>query len=807
MAQDWRKILDNFSGSNTQSSSSSSSSKSSATKSQSDDWRSTLDKFSGSKKTSNYYNNSARKADRATNRARKKKKDEEESSVASRVAARTTYGNKKKDEEERVGSSYLTGGSSTFSAPYAAALQSESEIAPVKSSKKDKEDDSKWYDGYLKKGSEEGVAKSILGSSVDAMEDWLSGFLGSGEKIIDSVASFAPNISRAQYVANGGGMGFTPETDRLFEEQTKAAQKEIDAWVAKDLYDEQAVARKIITTYAGSQSNLAKIQNGGILTEEDLKRQEELTKYAKDYMDNEMESDSYFDEKLDANINSLGNMSAIALGGAIGGAAGIPGSISSDAMMLLTSHGAEYENAIRQGATSEEAMTSALISGGAEVIFEKISGGVKLPGSGKTLDEGLSKMLARKVSNKAVRNLLNAGMDMAGEGFEEYLTGYASAIGQQLTYMSDKELDELYSNEDKLDSFVGGVLLGFLGNAAQGIESKVTGVDTVTGLTQNEQKVVDKLYKDEIAKNDKLTQREKAKIYDRVIEDLEKGYISVDSIVEALGGEKYDQYKQAADWEDSLQTEYDTLSKEYEDLGLKENPNLKDQSRYAELKEMLPGLKQKLDNVKATSTVGQMKAQLTKDAFDMSKSDRLVESFFEDVRSHQKYEADLSKYEGRARDVIKQVMESGLADNSNQSHEFWDMVANMAVDRDTNVSLVDNDQMMELVKKDIEASGKTFDPSKFKGKIVDGIITEDGIAINAKTKRAFNFVVGHEITHSLETAKNYGALQNILFKYAKDEYETRFKERAGQYEDIYSEDEYRAKIDKEVTADLVGANA
>ena len=797
MAQDWRKILDNFSGSNTQSSSSSSSSKSSATKSQSDDWRSTLDKFSGSKKTSNYYYNSARKADRATNRARKKKKDEEESSVASRVAARTTYGNKKKDEEERVGSSYLTGGSSTFSAPYAAALQSESEIAPVKSSKKDKEENErKWVQkGALKDGVNTGsVSKAILGTLSDVAEDVTTGFIGAGEAIIDGLARIAPDVSNANFYSMGI---YDPETEKLHREMTEQSRKELNEFASKDLYDERAVARNILSNVgsAGYMSNIA--ESGRYATEEDWKLSREMQAESMKYMDTQMEADSVSGERLDATAESIGRNLATKVLGKIG--------VPWEATTALSVIGSETEAALAEGATDEEARLSAMISAGGEVLSEHLFGGM----FGEVgLDDLLIKDFARKFPNKLARNLYKWGIKSSGEGLEEGFSWGIGTFGKWLTYADDKSLKELFTSEEAQDelveNIVSGMISGGMFNAADAVATNASGVDYASGLTQNEQKVVDKLYKDEIAKDDKLTQREKAKIYDRVIEDLEKGYISIDTIVETLGGEKYDQYKQAADWESSLQTEYDTLSKEYEDLGLKENPNLKDQSRYAELKEMLPGLKQKLDNVKATSTVGQMKAQLDKDVFDISKSDRLAMSFVENARSHQKYEADLSKYEGRARDVIKQVMESGLADNSNQSHEFWDMVANMAVDRDTNVSLVDNDQMMELVKKDIEASGKTFDPSKFKGKIVDGIITEDGIAINAKTKRAFNFVVGHEITHSLETAKNYGALQNILFKYAKDEYETRFKERAGQYEDIYSEDEYRAKIDKEVTADLVG---
>lgn len=461
--------------------------------------------------------------------------------------------------------------------------------------------------------------------------------------------------------------------------------------------------------------------------------------------------------------------------------------------------GTKYEEAKNKGVNDYVAavgsVLSSMVASGIEIGVDGGSGIQGLPSD--LIEEGGSKFW--KLIESSFEEGGEEGLQkLVDEGVSKFVYGLADDYLNPLEYGKDMAL---------------GTIAGFaLGSGQVAMQSTVDAIQEhkANSLTKNEQAVVDKVVADRVAEAEKngtkLTGSEKRKITETVKEDLEKGLIPVDSIVEALGGEKYNQYKQAADWESSLQTEYDTLSKEYDDLynmeGGKKSSKMTD--REAELKEMLPGLKTRLDNVLATSTVGQQKAQLTKDIYEMSKSDRLVESFFENVRANQKFEADLSKYEGRARDVIKQVMDSGLADNSNQSHEFWDMIANMAVDRDTNVSLVDNDQMMELVKKDIEASGKTFDASKFEGKIIDGIITEDGIAINAKTKRALNFVVGHEITHSLEQNKSYGDLQKILFKYAQDDYKTRFEQRAGQYEDIYSEDDYKAKIDREVTADMVG---
>ena len=78
--------------------------------------------------------------------------------------------------------------------------------------------------------------------------------------------------------------------------------------------------------------------------------------------------------------------------------------------------------------------------------------------------------------------------------------------------MSDKELNEIYSNEDKWNDFIAGSLVSAISGVAlpgQGnvINDIKSGRDTITGNTQNEQKIIDteveKRFNEEISKNDK----------------------------------------------------------------------------------------------------------------------------------------------------------------------------------------------------------------------------------------------------------------------------------------------------------------
>ena len=95
-----------------------------------------------------------------------------------------------------------------------------------------------------------------------------------------------------------------------------------------------------------------------------------------------------------------------------------------------TSFGGEVETAFKEDATYEQAGGSALISAGAEILTEKLSGGIKFGGT--TLDDVLLKPLTEKIANKTVRTLTNLGVDAVGEGTEEVITSVISNLGTSL---------------------------------------------------------------------------------------------------------------------------------------------------------------------------------------------------------------------------------------------------------------------------------------------------------------------------------------------------------------------------------------
>jgi hypothetical protein len=317
------------------------------------------------------------------------------------------------------------------------------------------------------------VTKTVLGTAQDVSDNLYAGIIGMGEKVVDAGA----------YLVGGAGGIFG--ADKF--------SKDVKDFIAKDLYDEKAVAKKINSkTLANLISNT--------------------------------DGNSVIGEKTEGILQSGGQL----LGTAALQSVGVPWFVTSG----VTSFGGEVEQAFNEGATYAEAGISGLITAGAEVLTEKISGGIKF--GGKALDDALTSKLARGITNKFVRNGLKFGLDTFGEGAEEWLTEDLSRFGKWLTYQDENTLKEMLWSEkamdEKIEAFLGGALLGGTSSGGKIISSAVNKTDYTSGLTKGEEALVNEAYKKRIAEQEaagkKLKDRDKAKIYDEVREDLKKAYVS-----------------------------------------------------------------------------------------------------------------------------------------------------------------------------------------------------------------------------------------------------------------------------------------
>ena len=617
-------------------------------------------------------------------------------------------------------------------------IKVEEEKTPEVTEEEEEKDDGGWFkssevfdDGYQFGD----VFKATSASAQDLGENISAGILGIGEKVVDAGATIL------------GGVGGLFGADEFKDDMAD--------FVAKDLYDERELAK-----YVGL--------GGGMLSPIAITNK---------ILGLDTDEDSVFGEKADSLAQSGGELvGTIALQ-----AVGVPWFVTTG----VTSYGGAMEGALNEGASFEEAAFSSAITAGAEILTEKLFGGSGLGEKGLINLDGLTK----GISSKVVKALADVGVDMAAEGSEEVVSSVVGRLASSL-YREENLGDLLFSEEavdEYIDSFIGGAVLGGVMNTGKAASSIKTGRDYRTGFTENEQKVFDKVYNDRVAEEEEggntLTKKQKAEIYDEVQEELQKGYISTDTIESVLGGDTYKSYKDTIDNEDAI-------LKEYEELGKKQNATLAEQSRYAELKEMVK-------DIESNSKRSQLKTQLSKEVYEsLSRQDGkrtrtddfLIESYNERARRGMAFEADLSKYDKKTAETVKRAVESGILNNTRRTHEFVDMVAKISADKGVSFDFTNNAKLKE--------SGFAID-----GKVVNGYVTKDGIAVNIDSRKSLNSVVGHEISHVLEGTELYTEMQKALFEYAKSKKD--YASRRKALEDLYKDVE-GADVDAELTADLVG---
>ena len=639
---------------------------------------------------------------------------------------------KKKKKKKKSQSAYTVSLDGTVTRNDIAPLKV---TATTKKKTEKKKDDRTWLQkGAFDDGYQFGdFAKSILGTVADVGEHLTSGVLNMGETAIDSLAAF----SHGAHLSNQANtMGYLTKEDFETAEQIK---KDSEKFIKKDLYDSEKIAKKIITENVET--------NWGI----------------------DVGKTSVLGEKSDSLVESAGQLGATALLSPI-----VPWYLTTG----LTSFGGEMENALNNGADYGEAMGSSLISTGAEILTEKLSGGISF--GGKTLDEGMTRLLAKKIAPKGLRALSKVVTDFGGEGLEEVASSFFSRLGTAL-YKEDDLKDIIGSEEafdEYLESFIGGGILGGVSSSVNVGKSALKGTDVLTGYTKNEQAVFDKVVENRIKELEesgkKVTSRDKSKIYEQVERDIERGNIDIDTIESVLGGETLEKYN-------SIEEQEKSLTKQLEEL--KEAPNTLGNAKQYE------AIENQLNELKNNSNKTQIKEQLSKEVYDLTLNDtRLQESYKERDRKGQQFAADLNKYEGKQREMIQKAIDSGILNNTNKTHDFVDLVSKLSAETGVSFDFTNNERLKET-------------GFALKGKTINGYVKDGNIAVNIDSNKALNTVVGHEITHVLEGTELYAELQSVVKQYSqtKGEYQSRYDELAKLYKGVKG-----ANVESELTAELIG---
>lgn len=557
--------------------------------------------------------------------------------------------------------------------------------------------------------------------------------------------------------------------------------------------------------------------------------------------------------------NALGQIGGVIItGGAAAGAGMSAAGASAVTMgtMGASSFGSGVSEAYNSGTEDDptsdaEAFTYGAISAASDVVSEMIFGGlgkqVKILGVSHGLssaDDVLAKTLSNKISSTLGKNLVEWGVKAGAEGLEEVIAGFGQAVGKKVTYMSEEELWDIVQDENLLEQFVVGALASGVAQAPSVHTANKAGVDYVSGLTANEEAVVNRVVEDTIAEAEKngtkLSNKEKNDIREKVQTDMERGRISTDTIEEVLGGESYKAYTDAVAKEDALR-------KEYADLGKLQNPTLAESTRYKELHDQR-------ETFSGDENRNTLRGKVRDNVLGLVQGTRLAESYAEKARRGEYFTDDLTTYKNEyARKSVENLVNSKAANNTNRTRELAETVAKIAQDKNITFDFTTDEKIKAdgkayISKKNITADGNAavfdlgaknldadFTPVvTVNGKAVDGfkVDYENGtitfasapeageihveyrrsgsvngyydkqnrvVTVNLNSPKAWQFIVGHEVTHSLEGTDSYKELSRAIAEYAKTK-----GDYDGRWDALSSAYNSGTDIDTEITSDLVG---
>lgn len=431
-----------------------------------------------------------------------------------------------------------------------------------------------------------------------------------------------------------------------------------------------------------------------------------------------------------------------------------------------------------QGATEEQITRGAIASGVFETLFESFSiDNLLKPKNAYSFKQVVKETLKQsgiEASEEMATEISNTTFDYFNRGKNS--DGYKTYKGY---------LDNGYSEEEAKKKTFADIAIQVAWAGAGGALSGgvMGGVTTATGInntmTKTEQTVADKVIETRISEQEKngtkLTKKQKAEIEQQVYGDMSKGYISIDTIEETLGGDDYKAFKDSLNSEDAIVKEYDELI------------NTKESEFTVGQRERLTELKEQIADAKNRTKSNELKSTLKDNVFNLVKDSRLAESYKEIERRKQAFDADLTQYNGKQREAVERAVKSGVLNNTNRSHELVNILSKIEADKGIVFDYADNAKLKE--------TGFALD-----GKTVNGFVKDGAVTLNVQSAKSWQSVVGHEVTHVLEGTEAYSELQKSLFAYAESKGE--LASRKSALTELYKNVD--ADIDAELTADLVG---
>lgn len=651
-----------------------------------------------------------------------------------------------------------------------------------------------WYRDYIDpKRFDDGydfgdVTMSILGTGVDAAADFAAGTGEAVESILDGM-SFG-GMKLAEYLG------------------------------AKYLFRlEDAILNQITgNNYSYMEDRWDETQKETVdFVRSDFIPTDQIQEAAKQGLGYDWEQDSVLGEKSDALVQSVPPIVA----SLIAQSHGVPWWLVSYA----NAFGGKSEQALNEGATTDEAFINAAITAFGEIATEKISSGI-LPGGGKSLDDIVTKTIS-KIPNKTARGFVKFFIDGLGEGLEEVLSEDISTIADGVTHKRDGDLWEMLFSEEavkrKAEAALGGFILGGGSNVINTVKTSRQGRDTVTGLTANEETVVK-------AETERRAAEHKAdgkkanidKIRDEVIEAMKRGDISLEAIESSLGGEVYRRYTEAKTKQKGIQEELKRAAATIDALYGKGDLTEQEQADLDKAVQSIGNLSAQEKALKvddARQNLHEYVNNLTK-----TQGDAYLRGRYEGFNTDKVYRAKNKKNQAAVDATIESAKKAGL-NNTRRVHDLVDFAAKISADTGLVFNLSNSkrikDAFVQRQTADIQkleaipeaertaAQKKTLEEMReLLAKVKSGDITINGtnsgnmITLNLGSPDPLNRIAGHEISHSLENAKAYDALRDSLLAYAKSKGVDTDK-MLGEYRKRY-QGANNADAEREMIADMVG---
>lgn len=651
-----------------------------------------------------------------------------------------------------------------------------------------------WYRDYIDpKRFDDGydfgdVTMSILGTGVDAAADFAAGTGEAVESILDGM-SFA-GMKMAEYM--GAKYLFRLE-DAILNQITGNNYSYLE-----DKWDE---TQKETVDFVRS----------------DFIPTDQFQEAAKQGLGYDWEQDSVLGENSDALVQSVPPIVA----SLIAQSHGVPWWLVSYA----NAFGGKSEQALNEGATTDEAFINAAITAFGEIATEKISSGI-LPGGGKSLDDIVTKTIS-KIPNKTARGFVKFFIDGLGEGLEEVLSEDISTIADGVTHKRGGDLWEMLFSEEavkrKAEAALGGFILGGGSNVINTVKTSRQGRDAVTGLTANEETVVK-------AETERRAAEYKAdgkkanidKIRAEVIEAMKRGDISLEAIESSLGGEVYRRYTEAKTKQKGIQEELKRAAATIDALYGKGDLTEQEQAELDKAVQSIGNLSAQEKALKvddARQNLHEYVNNLTK-----TQGDAYLRGRYEGFNTDKVYRAKNKKNQAAVDATIESAKKAGL-NNTRRVHDLVDFAAKISADTGLVFNLSNSkrikDAFVQRQTADIQkleaipeaertaAQKKTLEEMReLLAKVKSGDITINGtnsgnmITLNLGSPDPLNRIAGHEISHSLENAKAYDALRDSLLAYAKSKGVDTDK-LLGEYRKRY-QGANNADAEREMIADMVG---